>query len=201
MIAVVLAGFARMVSGARPIWRGCTAEPRQRVYFANHTSHLDALVIWAVLPPALRRVTRPVAARDYWEAGPVRRYLATRAFNAVLIERTPGDFHHSPLDDLLAALERGDSLIFFPEGGRGKNGEVGEFRPGLYHLAERRPDVDLVPVYLSNLDRVMPRGSRLPVPLLSQAVFGAPLHLDAREGRAPFLARARAALLQLRDRP
>jgi 1-acyl-sn-glycerol-3-phosphate acyltransferase len=198
MLAESLAAFARIVSGTRPRWVGIAPDRRQRVYYANHTSHLDALVIWAVLPPDIRRRTRPVAARDYWMGGRIRRHLATKVFNAVLVDRAPADYHHSPLDDMVAALEEGSSLILFPEGQRGTGTEVKDFRAGLYHLAERRPDVELVPVYLTNLNRVMPRGAHLPVPLQSEAIFGAPLFLEPGESKSAFLVRSRNALMSLR---
>lgn len=196
----MLAAFARVVSGARPQWLGSSPDATQRVYFANHTSHLDTLVIWAVLPRELRRRTRPVAARDYWLAGPVRRHLATRMFNAVLVDRSRASFHQRPLEELFTALDQGDSLIMFPEGSRGEGGDVGEFRPGLWHVAHERPGLEMVPVALSNLDRVMPRGALLPVPLISHVVFGAPIALGTDEPRADFLARAREAVRALRRR-
>ena len=130
VIALGLAAFARLMSGARARWVGCQPDTRQRVYFANHTSHMDAIVIWAVLPPAVRNLTRPVAARDYWNAGRIRRYLATREFHAVLIERALSGYHHNPVDDLVAAMGTAHSLILFPEGQRGTDPEPRAFRSG-----------------------------------------------------------------------
>lgn len=200
VIALGLAAFARFMSGARARWVGCVPDVAQRIYFANHTSHMDAIVIWSVLPPAVRDLTRPVAARDYWSAGRVRRYLATREFHAVLIERGVSSFHRNPVDDLVEAMGTRHSLIFFPEGQRGSEPEPGAFRSGLFHLAARRPGVDLVPVYLSNLERVMPRGALIPVPLQSDVVFGTPMRLEPGEGKQEFLARARGAVVALRPR-
>lgn len=195
--AELLAGFARLVSGARPRWLGCSPDPRPRVYFANHSSHLDAVVLWAVLPRELRGRTRPVAARDYWQADPLRRFLASRAFRAVLVDRQPAGFHQHPLEPLFEALDGGDSLILFPEGTRGTRGEPGEFRPGLHHLATERPDVELVPVHLSNLERSLPRGAHLPVPVISIVTFGTPMTRVPGEDRPTFLARAREAVRAL----
>ncbi len=195
-IAEVVAAAARLVSGARPRWVGCLPEPSQRIYFANHSSHLDAVVLWSLLPPALRSRTRPVAARDYWSRDPLRRYLAMRCFRAVLVDRAPG-FHHHPLEALDTALDAGESLILFPEGSRVHTAGVGDFRPGLWHLAERHPQVELVPVYLRFFDRVLPRGSVLPVPLLTDVIFGAPFERRDGETRDAFLARARDAVHRL----
>jgi 1-acyl-sn-glycerol-3-phosphate acyltransferase len=192
----MVAGFARLISGARPRWVGCRPEPTQRIYFANHTSHLDAVVLWALLPPELRARTRPVAARDYWLAGPIRRHLALRAFHAVLVDRVP-NYQQHPLEELHAALDHGDSLILFPEGSRLRMPGVAEFRPGLWHLAQRHPGVELIPVYLRFFDRVLPRGARVPVPLLTDVVFGAAFPTRNGETREAFLARARDAVLRL----
>jgi len=161
---------------------------------------MDAIVIWSVLPPAVRALARPVAARDYWNAGQIRRYPATREFHAVLIDRAMARAHHSPIYDLVEALGPRHSLIFFPEGQRGTEPEPRPFRSGLYHLAQRVPGMDLVPVYLSNLERVMPRGSWLPVPLQSEVIFGAPIRLGEEEGKQAFLHRAREAVTSLRPR-
>jgi 1-acyl-sn-glycerol-3-phosphate acyltransferase len=199
VIGSVLATLARLVSGARVRWAGCRPERRQRVYFANHSSHFDFLVLWAALPAELRRVTRPVAARDYWQQGPLRRFFARRVFHAVLIDRRRGEGQADPLATMDGALGTTDSLILFPEGTRGEGETIAPFRAGLYTLALRRPDVELVPVYIGNLNRVLPKGEFLPVPLSSSVTFGAPMRVEDGEPRDAFLARAREAVLRLRD--
>jgi 1-acyl-sn-glycerol-3-phosphate acyltransferase len=189
-----IAALAKAITGAHARWVGCAPDTRQRVYFANHTSNLDALVIWASLPPPVCALTRPVAARDYWTRNFIRRYLAKQIFNAVLIERkrpTPKD---NPLADMLNALGDKHSLIIFPEGGRQTGGEMAEFKGGLFHLAKDRPDVEFVPVLIENLNRILPKGEILPVPLLGGVSFGAPIKLETGEEKSVFLARAQAAV-------
>jgi 1-acyl-sn-glycerol-3-phosphate acyltransferase len=198
MIGSVLATMARLVSGAQVCWAGCRPTTRRRIYFANHTSHLDFLVIWAALPAAARARTRPVAAHDYWARGRLRRLLAERVFRAILVERRregPND----ALDRMLAALDEGCSLILFPEGTRGRGDGTAPFRSGLYNLGRLRPEVELVPVYLENLGRVLPKGEFLPVPLRSRVVFGPPLRVEDGETREGFLERARNAVQRLAD--
>ena len=158
--------LAKVLSGATVRWVDCEPDTCQRVYFANHTSHLDALVLWASLPKPIRELTRPVAAADYWEGGPVRRYLA-KSFNALLIDRTKIKVHNSPIDMMIRSIGDTESLIVFPEGGRNHQPEMKPFKSGLFYLAKKRPDLELVPVYIDNLNRVMPKGQFLPVPLLS----------------------------------
>jgi len=188
----------KLISGANVRWSGCSPDTRQRVYFANHTSNLDAAVIWASLPPDVRSLTRPVAARDYWLKGKTRPYLANKVFHAVLIERHKVSAHDNPIDHLLEALGTRHSLIIFPEGTRSLTGEIGPFKSGLYHLARRRPDVEFVPVLIDNLNRILPKGEFLAVPLLSSVSFGTPLHLMPDEPKQSFLDRARAAVMNLR---
>ncbi len=199
MTAALIVTLVRLISGANVRWNGCVPETRQRIYFANHTSHLDAAVLWSALPPEVRTITRPVAARDYWVAGRLRLYLATNVFNAVLVEREKISAHDNPIDHLIEALGQTHSLIMFPEGGRNLSGEIGVFKSGIYHLAKRRPDIELVPVLIDNLNRVLPKGEVLPVPLLSGISFGTPLHLLENESKQDFLQRARMSVIHLRN--
>ena len=194
-----LAGLARLLAGASIRWIASQPDTCQRVYFANHTSHLDALLIWASLPRLVREITRPVAAKDYWSRGALRRWLAEEVFNAILIDRTDIKVHQSPVDLMLRQAGSTRSLIVFPEGSRSTTGEIGDFKSGLYYLAKKRPEIELIPVHIDNLNRVFPRGEFLPVPLLSCISFGPPLWLERDEAKLDFLARARRAVLALKE--
>lgn len=197
LIGTFLCGFSRAITGARSLWLGCSPAPQQRIYFANHRSHGDFLLIWAALPSDLRKSTCPVAGADYWLKGRLRRYLITKVFNAVLVDRSGTPSQAKPLDTLLAALGQGHSLIIFPEGTRNMGEGTLPFKSGLYHMARAFPQVELVPVWIDNLGRVMPKGSYVPVPLLCSISFGAPLVHREGETKSDFLERAAAALLQL----
>jgi 1-acyl-sn-glycerol-3-phosphate acyltransferase len=200
----VIAAFVRSLTGVTVRWMGGLPDTRQTIYFANHTSHLDFVVLWSVLPPEVRTLTRPVAAKDYWQSG-LRRRIAVGVFNAVLVERGGGPeggrlqaVKHS-LDVLLEALSAKNSLIIFPEGTRGTGETVARFKSGIYRLWCKRPDVLFVPVYLANLNRILPKGEVLPVPVISRAVFGQPLALQAHETKESFLEKAHAAVCALRQ--
>jgi len=197
MIASCIAGFAKLLTGARAHWQGCAPENKLRVYFANHTSNLDFVLLWAALPGALRAVTRPVAAHDYWTATPLRQGIAEHVFKAVLIERKKVTRANNPMEGMVDALKNGNSLIIFPEGGRMTDGEIGAFRGGLFHLAKQGLEIEFVPVFIENLNRVMPKGEFLPVPLLCSVTFGVPLHAGVEESKPEFLNRARSALMEL----
>jgi 1-acyl-sn-glycerol-3-phosphate acyltransferase len=202
MKAFLLSSITRLLTGAQAQWQ--SAEPLERgqhIFFANHTSNLDFLLLWSVLPPALRRMTRPVAAQDYWSKTRLRQKLAEECFHALLIERNKVTRDNNPLPKMTEALQQGYSLILFPEGTRnaGATGEIGDFKSGLHHLASACPDVCLVPTYIENLSRVLPKGELLPLPLLCTVRFGAPLTFAPQEQRAEFLQRARQAVLSLRS--
>jgi 1-acyl-sn-glycerol-3-phosphate acyltransferase len=205
MIAAALAAGSRLICGASVRWHCDPSATRQRIYYGNHSSHLDFVMIWSALPPRLRRSARPVAGRDYWDRGAVRRYLAGNVFRAVLIERGQAGSDRAEGSARAAiehmAREMGDrySLIVFPEGTRSSNGVVGPFKSGLYHLARLRPDVELVPVYLENLNRILPKGESLPVPMMSRVIFGPAFAAGDGDDKAAFLLKAREALTQLKD--
>ena len=199
VVAAGVVALARILAGGQVRRIDFTPDERQRVYFANHTSHLDFVVIWSALPKRLRLLTRPVAARDYWAKG-VKRYLALKVFNAVLVDRVRSDpATPNPLDILLDGLGDKHSLIIFPEGTRGDGTQLGAFKSGLYRLGKARPDVELVPVYIDNLNRVLPKGEFAPVPMLASVSFGAPMRVDEGEEKTGFLDRARNAILELRQ--
>jgi 1-acyl-sn-glycerol-3-phosphate acyltransferase len=188
-----VAWLIRVVCGVR-LLPAQALPPAPVIFFANHSSHLDFLTIWAALPAARRARTRPVAGRDYWEKNARRRRIAGEFFRAVLIERQHVTVANNPLAPMIAALADGDSLIVFPEGTRSADGSIHEFKSGLYHLARARPDILLVPVYLQNLSRILPKGDFLPVPVLGSLSVGPPLTLGADEAKPAFLQRARAAM-------
>ncbi len=237
-----LLGLVRLLTGSQARWYGCPPKAEQRIYFANHQSHADLVLIWAALPEELRSITRPIAARDYWTKSPFRQWITTAVFNAVYVERqasTPaaappppaeatGDMAHTappggpdpatdappppspetlraalpendPLAPLVKALESGDSIIIFPEGTRGHGDDPQPFKSGLYRLAQMFPQVVLVPAWINNVQRVIPKGEVVPVPILCSVTFGAPVALAPGEERRPFLDRARRAVMDLRE--
>lgn len=241
-MSLLLLGFVRLLTGAQARWHGCPPKAEQRIYFANHQSHADLVLIWAALPRELRSITRPIAAKDYWTTSRFKRWITSAVFNAVYVERNRGlernrgqipisipdeatagssalksesdpdssdssmtgeklesDPHSDPLQPLIDALESGDSLILFPEGTRGNAEDPQPFKSGLFNLAQRFPDVVLVPAWIHNVQRVMPKGEVVPVPVLCSVTFGEPLRLGTGEPRADFLQRARAAVMALRE--
>lgn len=198
LVAMAITLFARLVTAPRVIWRETGPRTGPCVYFANHSSNGDFVLIWAVLPSVLRVQTRPVAALDYWLVNPLRRFVGREVFRAVLIDRRPEARTQDPVAQMLAAIDEGSALILFPEGKRNTTDEpLLPFRSGLYHVARARPDIDLVPVWIANLNKVMPKGAIIPVPLLCTVTFGPRLRVTQGEEKDAFLARMSTALLDL----
>ena len=196
-LSYLLTFILRVLVGAQPRWIGCEPTNALRIYYANHTSHMDTLALWCALPGNLRTKTRPVAARDYWSGAGIKSYVATRGFNVLFIDRSPDNRDRDPLAPLGEALERGESLIIFPEGTRRAQALPSPFKSGIFHLATKFPNAELIPVYLDNLYRSMPKGTYLPVPLTCSVRFGAPLPRVADETKDAFLERARQAVVDL----
>lgn len=190
-----LVGIVKLLVGAYPRWLGASVRPNQRIYFANHTSHIDTLALWSALPMAMREKTHAVAAQDYWGNG-FKHYIATKALRAILIDRS-GKHQSDPLQPLREMLDKGESLIIFPEGTRGTDPIPANFKSGLYHLAKQYPQVELIPVYLENLHRTMPKGAFIPIPFSCTVRFGAPMQMTSDEPKDTFLARARDAVIAL----
>ena len=197
-MGLLIAFVARLITGAQGHWKGCPPKAEQRIYFANHQSHLDWVLIWAALPHELRATTRPIAAKDYWTSSRLKQWLTSEVFHAIYVNRQRTD-DQDPLEPLLEALRNGDSLVIFPEGTRSLKGDPLPFKSGLYHLAEAYPAVPLVPAWIDNVQRVMPKGEVVPVPILCSVTFGAPLQLKPGEDKREFLDRARDAVLALRE--
>lgn len=191
---------ARLLTGARSLWIGCTPEAKQRIFYANHNSHIDFILLWSSLPPAIRRQTRPIAASDYWLKDQFRRFLIQDTFAGITIGRHGQHEQEDPLARIKMALAQGESIIFFPEGTRNLNDdtELLAFKSGLYFLAQEFPQVEIIPVWISNLKRVMPKGALLPLPLLSTVIFGQALCPDPAWSKAQFLEYASARLLELK---
>ena len=198
LMSLFLLGLIRVLTGAQARWQGCPPKAEQRIYFANHQSHADLVLMWAALPAELRSITRPIAAKDYWTKTPFKKWITTSVFNAIYVDRVKTT-DQDPLEPLIDALENGDSIILFPEGTRGNQDEPQSFKSGLFNLALKFPHVVLVPAWINNVQRVMPKGEVVPVPILCSVTYGAPIAVQAGEDRAHFLTRARQAVMDLRE--
>jgi 1-acyl-sn-glycerol-3-phosphate acyltransferase len=186
---------------SQPYWVGPEASivDKPRIYFANHSSHLDALTLWLSLPYALRQHTRPVAAADYWSSG-FRAILAKRLFKPILIERKAITVRHNPIQQILEGITPTESLILFPEGTRNMGDTtLLPFKPGLWHLGKARPDFEFVPTYLHNLNLMLPKDDLFYLPLTAQIYYGAPIRWTPDVTRQQFMDLCQSKILELHD--
>lgn len=195
-ISTLLISILRLLLGASARFESTPDLSGQRIYFANHTSHIDTLAIMAALPKEARLNTKPLAAADYWGKNSFLRYIATRGLNSMLIDRQPKD-GEDPLEPVLQAMAQGCSVIIFPEGTRRFQALPGEFKSGLYRLHKAFPQARLVPIYLDNLYRSMPKGKHVPLPIICTIRIGDPLAVVENEEKGDFLNRAREAAVRL----
>lgn len=199
LIDQVLYFFVSFITGVRPKFEGDIAfSPEKKVYFANHASHGDFVMVWISLPKPWRKLARPVAGADYWLKGKIRRFVIQQVFNGLLIMRNGND-PKAIIAQMTAALQEGSSLIIFPEGTRNTDDDVVllPFKSGIYHLARENPDVQFVPIWIDNINRVLPKGKLIPVPIICSVNIGQEMQLFPGESKDEFLQRARDAMLAL----
>lgn len=197
-ISSLLISILRLLLGASARFESTPGLSGQRIYFANHTSHIDTLAIMAALPKRMRLNTKPLAAADYWGKNMFLRYMATRGLNSVLIDRQSKE-GQDPLEPVRQVMEQGCSVIIFPEGTRRFQALPGEFKSGLYQLHKAFPQARLVPIYLDNLYRSMPKGKHVPLPIICTIRIGDPLAIIQNEEIGDFLSRARDAVVRLAE--
>lgn len=194
-----LSAFVSFITGVRPKFEGdLNFTPEKKVYFANHASHGDFVLVWISLPIAWRKVVRPVAGADYWLAGGIRRFIIQNVFNALLIARNGND-PKAITQQMSEVLAQNSSLIIFPEGTRNTDDKtiLLPFKSGIYHLAQANPDVKFVPIWIDNINRVLPKGKLVPVPIICDVFIGEEMQLQPNEEKNEFLQRAREAMLAL----
>lgn len=196
----LICSMTKLLSGTHVRFLTPLGEDIPKIYFANHQSHLDAFVIYYALPEYIRVKVRPVAKKEYWKKGYVRQYLSQRVVKTLLIEehtQYPVEHPLHPVNQMIKAIDQGSSLLLFPEGTRNCEEGIHEFKSGLYHVARQRPQIDLIPIYVENTNRILPKGEYIPVPILGRITFGEAFGIKPDESKQEFLDRARVVLGQL----
>lgn len=166
------------------------------ILIANHSSHLDTASLLNLFPLARLHRIRPVAAKDYFERNAVVSWLSHTFFNILPIARKDITKEDHPVEEMRRALERGESLILFPEGTRGSGPEPAPFHSGVARLVECAPGVPVVPAYLVNLGRSLPKGEFLPVPFFCEVRLGPALNPAGT--REEILSKLQAAVAALK---
>jgi len=119
-----------------------------RVIISNHVSYLDGFVLTAVLPPNGAYLVKG-ELRD----NPFARIFLQRV-GFLLVERFDPKKAEEASGEALAAVERGDDLVIFPEGTFDHSGRLLPFRMGAFVVAART-GTPLVPVVLRGTRRKM----------------------------------------------
>jgi 1-acyl-sn-glycerol-3-phosphate acyltransferase len=179
---VIVVGFGVWVRGRENLPADGPA-----ILCVNHNSHLDLMVTLAVTG-RIHHLIRPVAAAEYFHANAFLRFVSDRLLRIIPVDRT-----HRPLEAFLSGCEEvlaeGNVVLVFPEGTRGEPERMQELKGGITLLAERHPEVPVVPVFLHGAGRTLPRGAWLPVPFRIDVFVGERIRLT--KDRQEFLAAIR----------
>jgi len=197
LFALVVKPFMALFIGLRVRGRERIPRSGQFILIANHSSHLDTVSLLSLFKITRLRRVRPVAAADYFERNAIVSFLTKTIFNILPIARKDITAENHPVRRMQEALESGQSLILFPEGTRGSGGEVGPFRSGIAHLIEKMPAVPVVPAYLVNMGRSLPKGEFIPVPFFCEVRLGEPRLINGT--RQEIIRALEAAVRELKE--
>jgi 1-acyl-sn-glycerol-3-phosphate acyltransferase len=195
--ALVVKPFLALFIGLRVRGREHLPTRDPFIMIANHSSHLDTISMLSLFPIARLARLQPAAAADYFERNKLVSLLSRVLFNILPIARKGITAETNPLPRMAAALEAGQSLIIFPEGTRGSGADLGHFHSGIAHLVEKMPRVPVVPVYLVNMGRSLPKGEWIPLPLFCEVRIGSPRLLEGK--RQEIIHALEAAVRELKE--
>jgi long-chain acyl-CoA synthetase len=142
------------------------------LFSANHTSHLDTPVVLKVLPKRFRWRLAAAAAADYWFANPLVGNLTALLLNSYPMARY-GNVRPS-MEHTVDLIDRGWSVLIYPEGTRSLSGEMQPFKPGVGLLAVGL-GVPVVPIHLRGVYAILPKGSGAPRRGPVEVTIGEPL--------------------------
>lgn len=157
---------------------------KQFIIVANHNSHLDTMSIMSSIPFRQLLKTHPVATAQYFGSKKWLVLLSNLFINTVLIKRkeelkisteiSSNEGQQKALLLLEEKLAKGHSLILFPEGTRGEPEKLQEFKKGIGVLLLNYPQIPYIPVYISGMGKILPKGEMLPVPFNAIVSIGKP---------------------------
>lgn len=173
--------FLRIVIGLRYFNNDNLRNIKQFILIANHNSHMDTMAIMSAIPHRFIHKVHPVAARDFFGKNLFQKILMRYLVNATLIRRDRDNKERDPINDMDKMLKKKRSLILFPEGSRGVAGKMSNFKKGLGYLVQKNPKISVIPVYLENIYKTLPKGKRLILPYNCSIKFGEPIKFSSLE--------------------
>ncbi len=157
----------------------------QFIILANHNSHLDTITLLASIPSSILPKVKPVAAGDYFGKTKLGKWFSSYFINALLIDRkvSKTDPNEAPISKMLSELDKGNSLILFPEGTRGKPEELQPFKRGIGIILSKKPEIPYIPAFLSGMGKNLPKGNTIIVPFNSSIRFGKPKFVISEDSK------------------
>ena len=173
--------FLKIFIGLKYVNEKTLKNKKQFILIANHNSHMDTMAIMSAIPSRYIHKVHPIAARDFFGGSLFKKILMRYLVNATLIQRDRDDPENDPIDSMDKMLKKSRSLILFPEGSRGVPGVMTKFKKGLGYLIQRNPEIKVIPVYLDNVYKTLPRGKNLILPYNCSIKFGDPIQFKSME--------------------
>jgi 1-acyl-sn-glycerol-3-phosphate acyltransferase len=173
--------FLKIFIGLKYVNEKTLKNKKQFILIANHNSHMDTMAIMSAIPSRYIHKVHPIAARDFFGGSLFKKILMRYLVNATLIQRDRDDPENDPIDSMDKMLKKSRSLILFPEGSRGVPGVMTKFKKGLGYLIQRNPEINVIPVYLDNVYKTLPRGKNLILPYNCSIKFGDPIQFKSME--------------------
>lgn len=174
-----------------------TSLPDGPVIFAgNHHSHLDTPVVLTSIPEPWRHRMFVGAAADYFFRTRITSTLSALVIGAIPIERSK--VSRRSADQAAVLIDKGWSMLIFPEGGRSPDGWGQPFRGGAAYLSSRC-GVPVVPLHIQGTERILRKGAKLPTPANVRVTYGVPLQPIDGESASRFAERIERAVAELAD--
>ncbi|MDG2139425.1 MAG: lysophospholipid acyltransferase family protein [Flavobacteriales bacterium] len=173
--------FLRIFIGLKYYNNESLRDKKQFILIANHNSHMDTMALMSAIPSRYIHRVHPIAARDFFGGSLFKKILMRYLVNATLIKRDRTDSENDPIDSMDKMLKKARSLILYPEGSRGIPGIMSNFKRGLGYLIQRNPEVDVIPVYLDNIYKTLPKGKNVILPYNCSITFGDPIKFESLE--------------------
>lgn len=184
LYSVLMRTFLRVIVGVHFRNRDMIRKQEQFIIVANHNSHLDTMCALSAIPWKMLRKTHPIAAGDYFGQSPVKAFFTRFFVNAILIPRSrpkEGEVGPDPIQLMIDQIDKGHSLILFPEGSRGEPEKFQKFKRGIGILLEQRPHVMVIPAFMKGLGKALGKGQTILIPTNSVVIFGEPTRCKAKD--------------------